>query len=195
MSKVNDGSTDYINIIRMPKTFQLSFVYFMQAISRGTFVTFMVTYLIEEGMSFKIASGAFSLIGFGYIPGTVLSGIASDRFRRPRLLASLLFIEALSIGSILLVQQVIPIYGFVVMFGFSLLGVVTVMSTIPSEYYDARIYGRVLGLLTLIFGIGVTISPYVGGVIADLSGSPALALWILGVVPSIIGGIAALFIK
>jgi predicted MFS family arabinose efflux permease len=194
-SYLDEERITFFNIIKVPIMITLSLVYFLQAITRGAFMTFIVTYLINEGVSFKIAGGAFSSIGLGFIPGTVLSGIASDRFRRTRVLASLLFIESFSLASILLIQEVIPIYFLLTMVGFCMIGIVTVMATIPSEYYSPKIYGKTLGFLTFVYGVGVVLSPFVGGTVADLTGSLTLTLWIFGAGACITAGIVALFMK
>jgi predicted MFS family arabinose efflux permease len=192
---IDEEGLNFYKIIKLPKMLRLSSIYFLHALVRGSFLTFIVAYLIKEGISFKIASGAFSCVGIGLIPGTVLSGIASDIFRRTRVMAFLLITQACSVGLILLNQQVFLIYLLVALTGFTLVGVITVMSTIPSEYYDQRIYGKVLGFLTFVYGIGVTLSAFIGGVLADWSGSLTLPILILGAVPSIIAGILALLIK
>jgi sugar phosphate permease len=192
---VDDEGLNFYKIIKMPRMFQLSSIYFLHALVRGSFMTFIVTYLIKEGISFKIASGAYSSVGFGMIPGAVLSGIASDIFRRTRVMALLLIIQGISVSLILMIQKGLLIYFLVAMIGFSLSGVVTVIATIPSEYYNPRTYGKVLGFLTFVYGIGVTLSPFIGGVIADRSGSLTLTLLIFGAGASIIAGILALLIK
>ena len=76
-----------------------------------------------------------------------------------------------------------------------MIGIVTVMTTIPSEYYSPKIYGKTLGFLTFVYGVGVVLSPFVGGTIADLTGSLTITLWIFGTGTSIIAGIIALFMK
>lgn len=194
-SYLDEERITFFNIMKAPKMTTLSCVYFLQAITRGAFMTFIVTYLINEGISFKIAGGAFSSLGLGFIPGTVLSGIASDRFRRTRVLASLLFIESFSLALLLLIQEVIPFYFLLTMIGFCMVGIVTVMTTIPSEYYSPKIYGKTLGFLTFVYGVGVTLSPFVGGTIADLTGSLTMTLWIFGTGTSVTAGIIALFMK
>jgi MFS family permease len=194
-SYLDEERITFFNIMKAPKMTTLSCVYFLQAITRGAFMTFIVTYLINEGISFKIAGGAFSSLGLGFIPGTILSGIASDRFRRTRVLASLLFIESFSLALLLLIQEVIPFYFLLTMVGFCMVGIVTVMTTIPSEYYSPKIYGKTLGFLTFVYGVGVTLSPFVGGTIADLTGSLTITLWIFGTGTSITAGIIALLMK
>ncbi len=194
-SYVDDEGLNFYKIIKMPRMLRLSSIYFLHACVRGSFMTFMVAYLIHEGISFKTAGGAYSAAGMGLVPGAVLSGIASDMFRKSRVIAFLLIMQTISVGLILMIHEVFLIYVLVATIGFTLVGVVTVMSTIPSEYYDPRIYGKVLGFLTFVYGIGVTLSPFIGGAIADWSGSLTLTLLIFGTGASVAASILAFLIK
>jgi len=194
-SRYSEDDLNFFRIIRLPRMFRLSVIYFLQAITRGAFATFIVAYLIQEGISFKVASGAYSLMGLGLIPGTVLSGIASDLLRRIRVLTCLLFIQGISVSFILLIHKILPVYLFVGMVGFCLIGVTTVMATIPSEYFDRKVYGKIMGFLTLVYGIGVTLSPFIGGTLADWSGSLTLTLSVFGAGVSLLAGIIALLTK
>ena len=60
---------------------------------------------------------------------------------------------------------------------FSLIGV------LPSQCFGEEMYGKSLGFLTLMLGLGSTISPIIGGYLGDLTNSLGLPLF-LGVVTS-----------
>jgi predicted MFS family arabinose efflux permease len=170
-------------VLRLPKIWSLGLVYFLHAITRGVFVTFSVTYLVSKGAPYAKASNAFSFMAVGFVPGAILAGLFSDRFNPKFFLIGLLILQIISIGSLFLNPTWLLIYGLFAMVGFCMTGVPTLMGVIPSLYYKEEVYGKALGFLTLMLGLGVTVSPILGGYVGDLMSSLGLPMC-LGIVTS-----------
>jgi MFS family permease len=77
----------------------------------------------------------------------------------------------------------VAILLFLLVEGFCIGGVPTLMGILPANFFTKDIYGKVLGFLTLMFGLGVSMSPLVGGYIGDATGSLSAAL-LLGLITS-----------
>jgi MFS family permease len=173
----------FLQVLALRKMWSLGFIYFLHALTRGVFVTFSVTYLVSRGAVYAKASSAFSFLAVGFIPGAILSGMLSDRFNKKFLLMGLLIVQIVSAGLLLLNPNWLLTYGLFVAVGFCLTGIPTVMGILPSQYFSEEVYGKTLGFLTLMLGLGSAISPVIGGYLGDLTNSLTPSLF-LGVITS-----------
>ena len=173
----------FLQVLALQKIWSLGFIYFLHALTRGVFVTFSVTYLVSKGAEYAKASSAFSFLAAGFIPGAILSGMLSDRFNHKNVLMGLLIVQIVSVGLLLLNPNWLLIYGLFVAVGFCLTGIPTVMGILPSLYFSDEVYGKTLGFLTLMLGLGSAVSPVIGGYLGDLTNSLTPSLF-LGVVTS-----------
>ena len=172
-----------LNVIKLEKIWPLGFIYFFHAITRTVVLSFTVAYLIKSGFSFTYASTAFSFLAIGMIPGSSLSGALSDRFNNRSVLMTLLSLQIICVIMLLLKLSYVAILLFLLVEGFCIGGVPTLMGILPANYFTKDIYGKVLGFLTLMFGLGVSMSPLIGGYIGDATGSLSAAL-LLGLITS-----------
>lgn len=176
-------ATTFLQVLGLPKIWSLGFIYFFHAFTRGLFVTFSVTYLVSRGTTYAKASSAFSFLAVGFIPGAILSGLISDRFNQKFLLMGLLMIQIVSVGLLLLNPNWLLVCCLFTAVGVCLTGIPTVMAILPSQYFSEEVYGKTLGFLTLMLGLGSAISPVIGGYLGDLTNSLTLSL-LLGVITS-----------
>jgi len=177
------------------KIWVLGLIYFSHAITRGVFVTFMVAYLVGSGWSFTDASMAFSFIAIGFIPGASLTGALVDRFNHRSVLMALLFLQIICVSMVLLNPNYMTILFFSLTEGICIAGIPTLMGLLPTNYFNQEMYGKVLGFLTLSFGLGVSLSPLIGGGIGDLTNSLSSPLF-LGLGASFVSlGIAFFMLK
>jgi sugar phosphate permease len=172
-----------LNVIKLKKIWPLGFIYFFHAITRTVVLSFTVAYLIKSGFSFTYASTAFTFLAVGMIPGSSLSGILSDRFNNRSVLMTLFSLQITCVVMLLLKLSYVAILLFLLVEGFCIGGVPILMGILPANYFTKDIYGKVLGFLTLMLGLGVSISPLIGGYIGDATGSLSAAL-LFGLVTS-----------
>ena len=95
----------------------------------------------------------------------------------------LLIVQIVSVGLLLLNPNWLLIYALFIAVGFCLTGIPTVMGILPSRYFSDEVYGKTLGFLTLMLGLGAAISPIMGGYLGDLTSSLTSTLF-LGVITS-----------
>jgi MFS family permease len=170
--EVNKEKTIFFReLMNFQKLKNLGLVYFLHGLTRGILVTFSVSFLVSRNIDYATASGAFSCLSLGFIPGAIVSGILCDRFKKKFVLLSLFLLEAISIGMIIFNANITIIYFLYITVGFCLTGIPTVMNTFPPELVPKNIYGKAVGLLSLVFNIGAAISPTIGGYLSDSTGS------------------------
>ncbi len=143
--------------------------------SFGFFYLLVVGYLVarledDAGFSEARASAMFSLFGLGAAVGGLLLGPASDRFgRRNTMIAGFLGFAAAT-AAVMTGQQIVVVFGsFAVGVMFS-----GVPSAIAAYVVDATTpdrFGQAYAAATIAFGLAQAISPSVGGLIADATGS------------------------
>lgn len=164
------------NILRSGQVWLLSGVYAAFGFSYSIFITFFGSYLRDQRYSLAIVGLYWALVGLGSMVGGVLWGTLSDRFgRRPMLLLAYGLL-AVSYAALARAGEPLGVLAAVVLFSVSVWAAPVLMSALSADYFGARATSAVLGFLTLHFGLGQALSPYLGGAIADRTGSFTLAL-------------------
>ena len=165
-----------LNMIKVKKVWSLGLIYFFHAITRTIVISFTVVYLLSSGFSFTHASTAFSFLAIGMIPGALFSGALADRFNNRSVVITLLSLQIICVSMLLLKPNYPTILFFVLVEGFCIGGVPVLMGILPTNYFMQDMYGKVLGFLTLMLGLGVSISPLIGGYIGDATNSLSTSL-------------------
>jgi len=151
----------------LPLTLAYSAFGFMYLLIIG----FLTTRLEDDsGWSAQSAAYAFTLLGIAMVFGGPLSIWVRKRFGS-RATISMVFLLWSVLTLVVLSGATLPTLVAVVGLGLlftSLPGLVTVVVV---ENTSASDYGPAYSAITLAFGVAQTISPQVGGFIADLSGS------------------------
>ena len=183
----------FSHVLGLPKIRNLGFVYFLHGLTRGAFVTFSVTYVVGQGMTYSSASKAFSFLAMGFIPGAIFSGILADRYNPKYILIGLLSIEICSIGLLLLDTDFLLIYTVFGFVGFCLTGIPTVMNVFPPQFIAEKEYGSTVGTLSLMYNFGAAVSPFIGVSMGVLNDSLTFAI-LFGLF-SAFGAISITFLK
>ncbi len=162
----------------------------------GFFYLLVVGYVVarledDAGFSEARASTMFSLIGLGAAFGGLLLGPASDRFGRRQTMMWGFVIFAAAIGAILTGQEiVVAIACFVV--GLMFAGVPSTIAAYIVDTATPERYGQAYAAATLAFGAAQAISPQIGGLVADLSGSFTLVFLLALVMALAAAGVSSL---
>lgn len=187
-STLSIGATTNLTILKMikvKKVWSLGLIYFFHAVTRTVVLSFIVTCLISKGFSLTYASTAFSFLAIGMIPGASLSGALADRFNSRSVVMTLLSLQIICVSMILLTPSYVTILFFILIEGFCIGGIPILMGILPTNYFMQDMYGKVLGFLTLMLGLGVSISPLIGGYIGDATNSLSSPL-LLGLATSFV---------
>jgi MFS family permease len=144
----------------------------MYGFSYIIYMTFFAAYLCKEmGLSSGEAGGLWALVGGLSIFCGVIWGGLSDKLGRAwgAALAYLVLGASYAILALLQVKQ--GFYLSAVLFGITAWSIPTIMAATAGDYVGPRLAPAGLGFITLFFGIGQALGPWVGGRIADITHS------------------------
>jgi len=160
----------------------LGFVYAFFGASYAVYFTFIVVDLVGERGFGENAAGLFWAVvgGLSILSGPVY-GLLSDRLGRK---FAMMLAYAMFAISYALAAMDLPIpflYASIAIFGLTVWSVPTIMSAAVGDYAGPLRAAKALGFITLFFGFGQIVGPYVAGLIADTSGSFRIAFWLCAI--------------
>src|SRR4030042_3787443 len=179
-------SFNYRAIAKEPTFWLIGASYLFISVAVYIVSDFIVTYgVVELKIPYPVASTFISILALTSIVGGFVLMTLSDYIGRAKSLIvihSLLEFSILFIifakGNILLLRIGIGWFGFI--YG----PIFPMYAACARDYFPKEVAGRVIGLLTLFYGVGAMCGPIVGGYLTDLIGS---FRWSFG-----IGALAAL---
>ena len=182
-------------IYKVGSVWHLGVVYFMFGFSYIIYINFFATFLVKEmGWTNSDAGRLFTFLGFLSIFCGLLWGGISDVIGR-RGGAALAYVAlAISYGIFALFRSPGAFYVSAVFFGLTAWAIPTIMAAAAGDYVGPRLAPAGLGFITLFFGIGQAIGPYVGGLFADMTGSFTLS-FVLASGVSVIGAVGSLVLR
>ncbi len=182
-------------VYKIGSVWHLGIVYFLFGFSYIIYINFFATFLVKEiGWTNSEAGRLFTFLGFLSIFCGLLWGGVSDIIGRKGGAALAYVALAVSYGIFALFRSPVAFYASAVFFGLTAWAIPTIMAAAAGDYVGPRLAPAGLGLITLFFGIGQFLGPFVGGVFADLQGSFTLS-FLLAVVVSLAGTAGALTLK
>jgi MFS family permease len=172
----------------------LSLVYTLFGFSYIIYTTFFVRYLNwEAGFSLEDAGRLWSLIGLVSVASGFLWGSVSDRFGRKYALTGVFFLQC-SCYLLFGLWKAVPGYlASSVLFALTAWSIPAIMAALSGDLLGPRLAPAALGFITLFFGIGQALAPFVSGRIADAYGSYTFAFVIAGIA-SFAGGLLSMLL-
>ena len=149
----------------------------------GFHITFIGThlpaYLIDLNISPSAAANALALIGLFNIIGSLVAGLAGQRYSKKWLLAGLYTVRGLAIAIfILLPATTWSAYVFAAVMGLLWLGTVPLTSALIAQIFGPRYLGTLFGIVFLSHQIGAFLGVWLGGRVFDMTGSYDLVWWL-----------------
>lgn len=133
--------------------------------------TFISTYA-EKELAFPYTSATMlvTFIGIGGLIGKLILGHLSDRLGRIRIMITCALL--ISGGCLAIAfNQGLALIIFTFLFGFGYGACWSMYAACASDFFSRRNVGGIVGLWTFYLGIGLLISPVVGGWLADTTGT------------------------
>ncbi|MEW5912714.1 MAG: MFS transporter [Thermodesulfobacteriota bacterium] len=173
----------------------LGLVYFMYGFSYIIYMTFFAAFLVREaGLTPAAAGGLWALVGGLSILCGVIWGSISDKLGRGR--GSALAYVSLAVSYLLmaLLHNTAGHYLSAIVFGLSAWSIPTIMAAAAGDQVGPRLAPAGLGFITLFFGIGQALGPWVGGMLADATRSFVVP-FLLATAVSLLGAALALGLR
>ncbi len=179
----------------MRSVWYLGTVYFLYGFSYIIYMTFFAAYLCREmGMEPSEAGTLWALVGGLSIFCGMIWGGLSDKLGRARGAAMAYMALALSYAIFALFQIKFGFYLSAVLFGLTAWSIPTIMAATAGDYVGPRLAPAGLGFITLFFGIGQALGPWIGGYLADVTKS-FTGPFLLACAVSVIGAVMSLGLK
>ncbi|MBN2508161.1 MAG: MFS transporter [Verrucomicrobia bacterium] len=189
------SALDWGSVYRSRRLWHLAVVYFAFGFSYIIYSTFFIRYLSREG-GFTLA-GAGQLwfrIGLVSIVSGFLWGGVSDRWGRKLALFGVFLVQAIAFGILGVGHRVGTVYASAALFALTAWSIPALMAALAGDLFGARLAPAALGLMTIVFGLGQALGPFVAGKMADAAQSFAPAFLLAGAVALVLGGGGTLFL-
>ena len=182
-------------VYKVKEVWYLGLVYLAYGFSYVIYMTFFKAFLSDEmGLSVALASHLWALVGGLSIFCGVIWGGISDRLGRKRGAALAYLTLALSYLIFALFHTLPAFYVSIFLFGLSAWSIPTIMAAAAGDYVGPRLAPAGLGFITLFFGIGQALGPYVAGYLRDLTETFVFS-FILATSVSLVGMVGSLLLK
>lgn len=159
------------DILRFGPFWRTGFLFFMFGMTAIMYMTFFVaTAMHKWHVSTEISGTFWAVLGITSLFSGPFFGILSDRLGRYMTLGILFGLQACAH---LILNLSLPSWWLIVsasLFGFSTWAVPSIMTTLSSELFGPVHTARILGFVTLFFGIGQIIGPLGAGILTDITG-------------------------
>jgi len=155
--------------------------------------THFLAYADDMGMSVLHAANTISVTAIFSILGSVLLGLAADRFRRTSVLALTYALRGLAFLLLLWLPAGNLLYVYGLVLGISWTATTPLTAAIAADRYGPKNLGFIFGSLFTFMNLGFGLGSFLGGVIFEASGGYQLAL-IVNVALGIAAAIAAVVV-
>jgi len=161
----------------------------------GVIDVYFIPYAMACGFTLVEGSVAYGAHGLGNLAGVVLFSWMADHVHRPRLLAGMFFLRALTFVLLLFIAADISVmFTFAVIFGILNFATFPVIANIVATHISVRIIGLTLGLLFGGHSLGAAVGVSIGGWMFDLTAKYGW-IWWLSVILAAFAGIFAILVK
>jgi MFS family permease len=169
------GSDSVPSVVLSKNFLLIGASYFICGFQDFLFVTQMIPFATDQGMSAQAASNLQGLAGLLSIPGLLIFAAVSEKVGRkiplfltfgPRLVCFALLIFG---------DGPVPITISALLFGFTLMGLAPLGAALVGELYGFQRIGTLTGIIFWVHHLGGALGAYVGGVTYDLTRSYSAA--------------------
>jgi MFS family permease len=132
----------------------------------------------EMGMHVTMASEVVSVTAFFSVVGTILLGMAADRYRRSWVLSATYALRGLSFLLLLVLPVGPPMFVYALVLGVSWSATTPITAAISADIFGKANAGLIFGTMFTFMNIGAGVGAYLDGIVYDKTGNYDLALTI-----------------
>ncbi len=136
----------------------------------GMMDTHLIPYAADHHITATAASGAVATLAAFNVAGVLLSGWLVDRVHRPRLLACLYGMRALTLVFLPFAGSVPSLVVFAIVFGIVDFATVPPTAALARDYFARGGFGFALGLIGAAHQLGSALGAWLPGVVHDATG-------------------------
>jgi MFS family permease len=174
--KVSNDSSPGVSAVLTSRNFLLvSASYFVCGFQDFLYVTQMIPFATDQGLTAQDASNLQGLAGLLSIPGLLIFAAVSEKLGR-KIPLFLTFVPRLVCFALLIFfDGTIWIYASALLFGFTLMGLAPLGAALVGELYGFKHIGTLTGVIFWVHHLGGALGAYVGGFTHDLTRSYSMA--------------------
>jgi MFS family permease len=174
--KFSNDSSPSVSAVLMSKNFLLvGASYFVCGFQDFLFVTQMIPFATDQGLTAQQASNLQGLAGLLSIPGLLIFAAVSEKLGR-KIPLFLTFVPRLVCFALLIFfDGTIRIYAAALLFGFTLMGLAPLGAALVGELYGFKHIGTLTGVIFWVHHLGGALGAYLGGFTYDLTRSYSMA--------------------
>lgn len=189
------GPLEWGKVYKNPALWQLGLVYFAFGFSYIAYATFFSAHVIKAGNLTQAEAGRiWSWVGFLSLASGFIWGGISDWIGRRAALCIVFCLHTLSFAMFAFSSTLVGFYVSACAFGISAWSIPTIVAAFSGDIAGARLAPAALGIVTVIFGIGQALAPYVAGRLADVSGTFSSS-FVLAALIALSGAIGSLLLN
>ncbi len=140
--------------------------------------THFMAYADEMGMHVTMASEVVSVTAFFSILGTIVLGMAADRFRRSWVLSLTYALRGLSFLLLILLPVGPPMFVYALVLGVSWSATTPITAAISADVFGKANAGVIFGTMFTFMNIGAGIGAWLDGIFYEATGNYEVALTI-----------------
>lgn len=150
--------------------------YFIFGAGYIAYMTFMIAYVRDAGGSAAAQSGFWCLIGIGAFASPWVWRRLMAKGDSGRTFGIIMCVLTVGAGLAMIGATPLWLAASALVFGNSFFAVVTATTAFSRLNYPPEQWPKVIGIMTITFGLGQTLGPFATGAITDATGSLAYAL-------------------
>jgi len=196
MTQKDSPALDWHLLWKSPVLWKLAAIYCAFGFSYIIYSTFFVRHLVTDGNFTVNAAGTLWMqIGMVSMVSGFIWGSVSDRWGRRIALLSVFTLQGISFSIFGLSSNITAVYVSAALFAVTAWSIPALMAALAGDVFGSRLAPAALGLMTIVFGIGQALGPYLAGVLADTTNSFSLAFILAGGIALAFGTGGSLMLK
>ena len=141
----------------------LTIAFFLGVLAINGTIVHIVALLTDRGIALQVATGALSTAGLAIIVGRVVCGWCLDRFWGPYVAVCFFILPMLGIALLGSGWSYpVPLLG-AALCGAGIGAEIDLMAFFVGRYFGMKAYGKIYGLMFMVFNVGTGLGPALGG--------------------------------
>ena len=183
-----------VEAFKSPAVWLIALIAFTSGWAQNLFTTFFGLYLTQEnGVSLSIVGQLVVLIGVLSIGSGVLWGWMSDKLGRGQAFAYSFVVQGAAFVLLALIPGSVSFLIASILMGVTLRATYTICAASAGDYVPVRFSAAAFALMSVGAGFGSTISPTIGGLVADYV-AMKWAFW-MAAGGSVVGTIGSIYLQ